>query len=531
MPRMHRTRGVKRGTGPHSIACGLGFALLWAGIAAATPYDYLPVGDPIESELRTLDLLDSRPLQGRILLPHLGTRPLQLMEIEGIGAPPDSPDVVRSISIARIERALGRDRGPLFAPHAEYGSTPRVLDYGSELQLLQLSAGLEGRAETDRYGTRLASGSGLHGRVSMGLDRLVAHAHYVVGQIDHARAFADPIIPNNDLIVLPDETYLSYTEERGQWGVQFGRNRWHWGPGEEGSLVLSKTSAVFTGLAFHTRISSLRADAITLAATLEEASGEQLAAHRIEWQPLERLRLGVSEAARYRAPRWRSLYLMGAIPYVIVERLERQNEPDSLRALRNNVLTAFDATWRVADGTRLYGEILVDDIAARSGKYPNKIGYQLGWEGVGPLGRTRVSWGGEFTRITRFVYTSFFGRDHVLQDRALGFPVAPDVRRIRLRTAWDLGPDWQLSARVTHTDKGENDLDEPFMPRSPRVDSFQFEGVVEKTREVEFGLRWWPASGVNLHLAGAYHWVDNSNHLRGAADRGASGAVEFSLMR
>jgi hypothetical protein len=453
------------------------------------------------------------------------------MELQGHEAPAGSLDVVRAISVARLERALGRDRGPRFAPHPDYRSTPRILDVGSELQVLQVSAGLEGGARADEHRTELTSGTGFHGRISMGLERMVAHAHYIVGRIEGARSFADPIIPDNDLIVLPEETYLSFTEERGQWGTMFGRNHWHWGPGEEGSLVLSGTSSVLTGLAFRTRLSSLRADAIALSATLEQAAGEQLAAHRVEWQPLDGLRIGVSEAARYQAPSWRPLYLMGAIPYVIVQRLERQSEPDSLQALRNNVLTALDAAWRVAEGTRVYGEFMVDDIAARSGKLPNKIAYQLGWEGVSAVGGTRLSWGGEFTRITRFVYTSFFGREHVLQGRSLGFPIAPDVRRLRLRTFWDLGPDLQLGARVTHTDKGENDLDEPFVPPSPRVDSFQFEGVVERTRELELSARWWPASGVNLAVAAACQWVTNPGHIAGLTDRRPSVALAVHLMR
>ena len=57
------------------------------------------------------------------------------------------------------------------------------------------------------------------------------------------RTFADPIVPGSDFITHTEESYLAYTAPAGQWGLQFGRNRWHWGPGEEASLLLSKTSA------------------------------------------------------------------------------------------------------------------------------------------------------------------------------------------------------------------------------------------------------------------------------------------------
>jgi hypothetical protein len=500
-------------------------------ISRATPYEFLPVGDPVEQELRILDLFSSDSLKGRLRLPRLDMRPLQYLEIQGIGAPPESPAIPIATSIARIERVLGRERGPLFAPHPRYGSTPRLLDLSAEQSLVQLSAGIEGTGQLTEHDSRFASGSGLHGRVAVGLDRLVGHSHYIVGRIENARQFADPIIPKNDFIVLPEEAYLGYTEELGRWGAQFGRSRWHWGPGEEGSLILSKTSPVLTGLAFRVRVNSVRLDAIALSATLEQAAGEQLAAHRIEWQATDGLRIAVTEAARYQSAGWKPLYLMGAIPYILVQRLEWQSETDSLRPLRNNVLTGCDVSWRVAEGSRVYGELLIDDIHARSGKLPNKLAYQLGWEGAAAVSRTRLYWGGEFTRVTRYVYTSFFGRDHVVQGRSLGFPVSPDSRRMRLRAFWDPAVDWQFGAVVTHSDKGENDLDEPFIRGLPRVDSFDLEGIVETTRELTLSARYWPASGVNVAILGGYQWIENTGHVSGARTRSPSVSLELRLNR
>lgn len=519
---------------PDPWSAALAVAFLFAAapeIGRATPYEFLPTGDPVEQELRILDLFSSDSLRGRLRMPRLGTRPLQYFELQGVGAPTESPSGPIAISIARLERVLGRERGPLFAPHPLYESTPRLLDLSAEQSLLQLSMGIEGVGEIVEDQSRLVSGSGLHGRVAVGLDRLVAHSHYIVGRFDNARRFADPILPNNDLIVLPEEAYLAYTEELGRWAAQFGRSRWHWGPGEEGSLILSKTSPVLTGLAFRVRVNAMRLDAIALSATLKQASGEQLAAHRLEWQVSDGLRIGVTEAARYQSPGWKPLYLMGAIPYILVQRLEWQSEPDSLRPLRNNVLTGCDASWRVAEGSRVYGELLIDDIHARSGALPNKLAYQLGWESAATLRGSRLYWGGEFTRVTRYVYTSFFGREHVVQGRSLGFPVSPDSRRMRLRAYWDLSTDWQLGGTMTHSDKGENDLDEPFIRGMPRVDAFDLEGVIEKTRDLTLSARYWPASGVELGVFVGYRWIENTRHVPGLQTRTPSGALEVRLNR
>jgi len=505
--------------------------LVAADVAHATPYDYLSVGDPLELELRTLDTLDPRPLNGRLLLPHANTRPFQLLELMGTGAPPADLGPEYRISVARIEREFGRDAGECYTPHPDYRSTPRLYQRSEDDQRFEISTGLAGGGQADQHGSRFLDGSGWESRVAIGLDHWLAYTRFVVGRFDSARAFSDPIIPNNDLVALTDETYIAYTGERQRWAMQFGQSRWHWGPGEEGSLVLSRSAPAIVGLLMRAHLDALRLDLVSLSATLEQAAGEQLAAHRIEWQPLEPLRIGVTESARYRSSGWQPLYLLSAIPYVLVQRLDLQKEPDSLRAHRNNILTAFDASWRIASGTRVYGEILIDDLHARSGKIANKYAFQLGYDGVGPVGITRLTWGGEYTRVTRYVYTSFFGRSYVVQGRPLGFPVAPDSRRLRVRAAWDLSPDWQLNALVTHSDKGENSLDEPFIRGQSGVNSSQFEGRLETTRELEVGVRWWPASGVNLQLSGGYRWVDQPAHVEGAKDRTPVGAIALRLRR
>ncbi len=147
------------------------------------------------------------------------------------------------------------------------------------------------------------------------------------------------------------------------------------------------------------------------------------------------------------------------------------------------------------------------------------------------IGSRRLSWGGEWTRLSRYVYTSFFGRAYVAQGLPLGFPDGPDSRRIALRGAVDFGPDWQLLGRVSQLDKGENDLDEPYLPGSPGVSAGTFEGIVERTRDVQAGLRWWPASGVDLRALGGYRWVDDFRHVAGATERHLHVTLEAHLLR
>src|SRR2546426_10790632 len=134
-------RGTRQGSARRAVVgVGCMLALATGSLpAAATPYDNITVVDPIEDELRVLDLYDSGALNNRIRLPHLGTRPLQFIELQGNGPPPPRLDRVREISLARVERLLGRDRSPLFAPHPRYDSTPRLFESNIEQTRFEVS--------------------------------------------------------------------------------------------------------------------------------------------------------------------------------------------------------------------------------------------------------------------------------------------------------------------------------------------------------------------------------------------------------
>lgn len=501
-------------------------ATLLAPTARATTLDYLRVGDPVEAELRVLDLLG--PPSAGLRLRHLHTRPLSIDEL--LETLPDSmsADIVRQYSETRALRQLGRE----WPERAWPGSTPRLVQLAPAAESrFEISAGVEAAGVADEHDSHYVSGSGAHVRTALQVERWLAYSHVTFGEFEGSRAYADPIVANTDVTTLTDETYLAYASGSGRWSAMFGRNRWHWGPGDEGSLILSKTSAAYTGLSLRASVPEYRLDFAILNATLQGSAGEQLAAHRVEWQATNGLRLGLTETARYHADGWSPLYAVGIIPYVLVQRLEAQDEPDSGQALRNNVMVSGDLAWRIAPGTRVYGELLIDDLHAKSAANPNKLAYQLGLEGVGAIGTTRVTWGLEYTRLSRYVYTSFFGESFEAQGAPLGFPTGPDSERLRVRAALDFGPDWQVLAGAALTNQGELGIHDPFVPGSSYGPAFKLSGVVEQSRAVEAGLRWWPASGVDLAATVGWRWIDNQGHVDGASDSGAEARFALRLMR
>lgn len=518
---------------PRRLLATLALALLVARPAAGSPIQYLPVGDPLEAELRILDLYDPSAAPGRLAFPHLHSRPVRFADLMGEG-PAYEGSGARRIAVTRLERFLARDASGSFAPANVPGATPRWLQYAwPGDQRVEVSVGLEGSGTwTDAPGedrTSLTDGSGAHVRATLQVDRWIAHTHMYAGKLADVTSYSDPLISGSDVALSTEDSWLAYSGR--SWDLQGGRTRWHWGPGDEGSLLLSKSAAALGGMMLHVRIEPLKADAFIFNASTRPAAGEQLAAHRLEWQPWDGVRLGLAEAARYHSDGWQALYVVGVIPYSIVQRLYDQDEPDSADALRNNVLVALDASVRIADGSRAYFEFLIDDLQAKTSDIPNKLGWQLGWDGTGDVRGTRVSWNAEYTRLARYVYTSYYGRVFESQGIPLGFPTGPDAERFRARVAWDPDADWQVSLVAARTVKGENYLDEPFVPGSPVPPAFEHEGIAETARTLDGAVRWWPAGGVDVTLGVGHEWRDDAGHVAGASTAAWRGTLALRLWR
>jgi hypothetical protein len=511
----------------------LALVLGTARTAAASPFEFIAVRDPFMAELRVLECYDLPADSGRYRLPHFNTWPLQRLELMGDGPPPLQGNLVRTLVAERIERELQRDATGAFATYQVRFSTPRAFQraYPGD-DRAELSLGLEGAYDMSRQSgdtdTRWRDGSGIHVRAGAQVDRWLAFAHIALGQLENASSFTDVLVQNTNLAAQTDEAYLSYSAGT-HWSVSVGRQRFAWGPGEDGSLLLSSTAAPLTALFLHLRIQALRADAFSINATADPGHGEQFAAHRLEWQPSSGVRLGVAEAARYRSDGWQAVYVASVIPYSLAQRILQQ-EGDTTGA-RNNVMLSFDASWRPADGTRLYGELLLDDLHAKSGDTPNKYGWQVGADGAWTHGFTRLSWNTEYTWLSRYTYTSFFGQEFTAQGIPIGFPTGPDARRLRVRISWDPRVAWQVTGIASRTWKGENNFDEPFIPGTPVPDVSTLEGIVQTTDDATGVLRWWPASGVDLSLSLGFTRAQNANHVSGDERTGVNGSIVFRLVR
>ena len=511
----------------------LAWLALAARPAAASPFEFVSPRDPIVAELRVLELYDLPPDSGRFRLPHFHTWPLRRLELMGDGAPIGAGELVRRVVAERLERELQRDATTAFVHERASRSTPRLFQrQWPNGQRVEFSAGLEGTAASERSEgdtrSRWQDGSGLHLRGSVQVDRWLAYSHLSAGHLEDAEHTTDVLVSGTDVALQTDESYLAYAVGQ-QWSAAIGRERFAWGPGEEGSLLVSRTAAPLSALHLTARIEPLRADLTSINAVVDRSRDEQFAAPRLEWRPAGAFRLGVAEAVRYHSDGWQLLYVASVIPYSLVQRLLMQ-DGDTLGS-RNNVLFAADFSWRPADGTRVYGELLIDDAHAKTADVPNKYGWQVGLDGAWTRGFTRLTWNTEYTWLSRFVYTSFYGRTYVAQDLPIGYVTGPDSRRLHVRVTWDPRVEWQVEGRASRTWQGESGLDVPYVPGDPVPPVDELAGVPQVTDAFTGVLRWWPASGMDLSLSGGWRRTVGAGHVPDAVEDGLHAGLAFRITR
>ena len=63
------------------------------------------------------------------------------------------------------------------------------------------------------------------------------------------------------------------------------------------------------------------------------------------------------------------------------------------------------------------------------------------------------------------------------------------------------------------------------------VDIWAFTPEMERLREVEGTVRWWPRSGIDLMLGAGRRWIDDVDHVAGVDARETYGFLAVRLIR
>ncbi|MBZ0266805.1 capsule assembly Wzi family protein [bacterium] len=385
--------------------------------------------------------------------------------------------------------------------------------------------GVRLRAQAEFLASATVTGSegeippGTRGILGMRLylrDRVFVYTDLGVEKIVDANPIGDSIVKNSPWYLSTNAAHVVVRTEAVE--LAFGQLENRWGAGASGTLLMSDGALAVPGI-FAGRTFGGRVRAVAMTGALHHPEGRWVSAHRVEVRVTDRLRIGAHEAAVYPSSGFDPLYLVGVIPYTIVQRLHDRSAADgsAVGNHRNNLLIGADAVWQPGGGWQLDGELLVDDLATESAAQPDRLGYLAGvaWSGFA-LGSTCDA-RAEFAKVYRYTYAVFYGAHLIQDDVPLGYADGPDVEHARFRFDRDFGADLRLGCGWNWTRKGEGAPGEYWDPGSggSRGDASHLSGVVETRNFPHLRARADWRDVVSLQAQAGVLWVSNLGHVPG----------------
>ncbi|MFZ5517768.1 MAG: capsule assembly Wzi family protein [Candidatus Zhuqueibacterota bacterium] len=234
--------------------------------------------------------------------------------------------------------------------------------------------------------------------------------------------------------------------------LQFGRDQAQWGPGYQGSLMLSAQNPLFDMLKI--RANYHRFHFTSIHGKLNSSAAQKyLAAHRIEFRVLPWLFLAGSESVVYgdRGIEWQ--YVNPIMPYHIAE--HHLGDKD------NNTMS-FDFTMFPWPGHKVYGELFLDDFTTSENPFTyfgNKFAFLTGYHWANPLSVPNLDLKAEYARVEPFVYTHHVPVNvYQHYDRIIGHWLGPNSDQLYFEAGYLFNRDMNLSLIAERIRDGKGDV-------------------------------------------------------------------------
>lgn len=313
---------------------------------------------------------------------------------------------------------------------------------------------------------------------------------------------------------------------------QFGRERFRWGPGATGGLVLGDSSP-----SLDVASTKLRAKWFTLTslvsplgdeiASLGEDTGDLPAgevvnryfyAHRLDMKFLPWLEFGISETAVVTGV-GRGFDLRFMNPLLAIYSTQHEGERD-----QKEVNLTHSLHWFIADFPRiaLYGELFIDEIILKEREEaslprPSSIAFLQGISVTDPLGMRGTTLRGEYVRLGSFVYIHRgLNTNYENFGSPLGHPFGPDTDQTSVSLTRSLSPGLSLTGEFAYRRRGEIRPDTPESSLG-KTSSFLF-GTVERRRMYSLSLRYLPRRDIFVELDTSYIRASNLGNVEGEND-------------
>ncbi|MHC2995258.1 MAG: hypothetical protein IBV53_07150 [Candidatus Atribacteria bacterium] len=268
-----------------------------------------------------------------------------------------------------------------------------------------------------------------------------------------------------------------------------GRDYMRWGPGYQGSLILSDNSSAFDMLKYSGTIDlndfgeGYGKINFTKFFSLLDPLDEQnryLLGQRLEFKPIPILTLGLSETAIISQDS--SILFFNPLPFIppyyATWWIANMFDPQEV-----NCNVALDAEINLTQKIKLYGELMADDIIFFPEElFPSRIGFLTGAYFADPLGSGNTDFRIEYTHINNYVYfPAHSWQDYLYQGEYIGHPLGPDADQLYLGLTHRLSDKFNLSLSYNQERHGEGQTGIP-LPSDPVIanENIFLSGIIEK---------------------------------------------------
>ncbi len=300
-----------------------------------------------------------------------------------------------------------------------------------------------------------------------------------------------------------------------------GRQTLFWGPGYDGSLIISDNSPPFDMILLGGKFGAIKF--VSFSATLDNMWNEHgdpsyrylanryLAGHRIDWIINNKIETGLSEVILYggEAEYMQLYYLNPILPYYA-----NQYNSD----LDDNSLVSFDISIKPKKGYKAYFQFLVDDFNYESYD-PNALGYIFGIYASDPFGIQKTDFRAEYTRVDSWTYTHLEAENQYTHyGWVIGHHLGPDSDQVLLEICRMLNIDTRLSLSYAFNREGSRTVADRF--RGEDYKSMKFpSGKVDKRHTL--GLKFLLESPKGIQI--------NTSLKSSIKEDSINNEVEFSL--
>lgn len=250
--------------------------------------------------------------------------------------------------------------------------------------------------------------------------------------------------------------------------VTLGREQLLWGMGYADRAVLSENSVPFDFAKIDIKKNSVRYSFFHGSLVGQDSAGENLsskyiAAHRLEFDIVPTLRIGLSEMVIY-SNQPMNFALMN--PFTFLTSAELSTEMPTKQDNRHNTLLAIDAELYPSRNVRLFGSWLIDDIKIGAiGKSDisansNKFGWQAGCSWTEAFSVPNLTLNAEYSRIGPFVTSHWTNASSYTNwSLPLSEALQPNSDEWLFSAGYDITNRLFVSGQVKLQQSGENIVD------------------------------------------------------------------------